>query len=87
MDHFFLDGVRIVHAMDAATRYYTGLVYIDLSLASAVHDRRPYDLVRFDAPLLCWATDPSRNPSLSIISLRSALNLVLYHPDVTLRTS
>lgn len=37
VDRFFLEGARVSHAMDAATRYAAGLVCPDISLQSALH--------------------------------------------------
>lgn len=37
VDHVFLDGMRVIHAMEAYSRYSAGLVCDDCSLSATVH--------------------------------------------------
>lgn len=35
--NFFLDGARVFHALDSATRYSDGFIFTDMSLSTAVY--------------------------------------------------
>lgn len=50
MDHFFLDGIGIFHAMDSATHYFVGVVCADLSLDSVINALKTVCLGSFWAP-------------------------------------
>lgn len=50
LDHFFPDGIRVLHAMDAQTRYSAGLLYPELALESTMNSFRTVWLRPFWSP-------------------------------------